>query len=692
MELNPETVLRNRYQIIRLLGKGGMGAVYLAYDTTLEHQVAVKINQNPTEQATSQFLREARLLAALRHPNLPRVSDYFIEGPNQYLVMDYIPGDDLNTVVESQGAQPVEQVLRWAEQLGSALEYMHSQQPPVIHRDIKPGNLKLTSEGEVILVDFGIAKAADTSQATATGAMGYTPGYAPPEQYGSAHTGPYSDQYAFAATLYALLSGQKPVDSVQRVLGAAVLTPLGLLNARIPKHVQAAIEQAMSVKPDDRFPSVAEFVHALLDPSFQPTVKHPAQAAQSPAGTLALPQSRRLPRWLIPAGVALVAVLAIGAALIFGGGGAPAATATRPAVAQMTATQPHTATIAPAQANTQTPTAPATFTPTPEPSLTVTPSLTPTPEPTFTPTLAPLGGGGVIAFASDREDGKTFQIWTMRVSLDTAGNFVVSDLTQITSGAGNKTSPAWSPDGTKLLYVAPGGIAANGLDLGLDIFMLDLSQPGSVPVNLTERYGNDVDPAWSPDGRWIAYASDNARTDGAKTLYLMDPNVPGVRVDQLGGGQQEFSPTWSPDMKYLAYVSPVNFNNILYLRKAENNYDEPVGEFFDQAQMSARTGQVADPAFSPDGSQIAYTRNDGGIRRIYSAVFTSRGNKIARLSSASRDREPAWSPDGQWIVFTSERDGNIEVYIMTSTGLLETNLTQHPAKDQQPAWQPLPKS
>jgi len=271
-DLSPEAILNNRYRIVKKLGQGGMGAVFLAYDLNLEHQVAVKVNYNPSPEGTSQFLREARLLANLRHPNLPRMVDYFIQDQDQYLVMDYIPGDDLSTRIKAQGAQPLERVMQWADELGSAIAYLHGQCPPVIHRDIKPANIKLTLEGEPILVDFGIAKTADANQANATGAVGYTPGFAPPEQYaGSARTGPYSDQYALAATLYALLSGQKPEDGVQRVLGRATLAPLNVLMPSIPIEVDQAIQKAMSIKPDDRFASVSEFLKALRGTSYQTT-------------------------------------------------------------------------------------------------------------------------------------------------------------------------------------------------------------------------------------------------------------------------------------------------------------------------------------------------------------------------------------------------------------------------------------
>ena len=285
MELAPKTLLKERYEIIRKLGQGGMGAVYMAHDVVLEDVVAVKANRNPLPQSSNLFLREARLLATLRHPNLPRVTDYFIINEIQYLVMDYIPGDDLNVIIKETGVQPLDMVLLWAEQIGSALVYLHNQNPPVVHRDIKPGNIKLMPSGEVMLVDFGIAKSNDPSQATTTGMTGFTPGYAPPEQYGTAHTGTYTDQYALAATLYHLLTNQHPVDSLQRIMGTAVLTPMNLLNPKIPAPIQAAIEKAMSLHPEERFPGVEEFLKVLTNPA---NLKAPAISIEtSPANPVA---------------------------------------------------------------------------------------------------------------------------------------------------------------------------------------------------------------------------------------------------------------------------------------------------------------------------------------------------------------------------------------------------------------------
>ena len=267
MTLEINTLLKDRYLIEEQLGKGGMGAVYLATDTAVERKVAVKVNLNPSEEAKRQFEREARMLAVLRHPNLPLVTDHFVLDDAQYLVMDYVPGDDLSSLLKREGAQPLEEVLEWGRQLGAALTYLHKQMPAVIHRDIKPANIKITPEGQVILVDFGIAKTSEGGFTTA-GARGYTPGYAPPEQYGAAPTGPYSDQYSLAATLYALLLGTPPTEAIDRILHQATLASPRTLDKRIPKHVDAALKRALSIDQNQRFLSVEEFAKALTNRKF----------------------------------------------------------------------------------------------------------------------------------------------------------------------------------------------------------------------------------------------------------------------------------------------------------------------------------------------------------------------------------------------------------------------------------------
>ena len=219
--LASNTILQDRYRIVRLLGKGGMGAVYEAIDQRVSCVVALKETLVAREsEARHAFQREAALLANLRHSSLPKVMDYFDEPQGDFLVMEYIPGNDLAELLSLRDAPfSQEQVLRWAIELLRLLEYLHTREPPILHRDIKPANLKATKQGEIFLLDFGLAKGSAGQMATietSKSVSGYTPVYAPLEQILGQGTDPRSDLYALGATLYHLLTGQTPVSAPAR--------------------------------------------------------------------------------------------------------------------------------------------------------------------------------------------------------------------------------------------------------------------------------------------------------------------------------------------------------------------------------------------------------------------------------------------------------------------------------------------
>ena len=188
------------------------------------------------------FEREARLLASLRHPAVPNVSDHFSENEGQFLVMEYITGDDVETLFQARpGAVGVGETLDWADQLLDALAYLHAQDPPIVHRDIKPQNLKLSDRKQIVLLDFGLAKghAADMTLTGGKSLFGYTPAYAPLEQIRGSGTDPRSDLYSLGATLYHLLTGAAPADAVTRanaVIGGQPdpLRPASDLNPAVP--------------------------------------------------------------------------------------------------------------------------------------------------------------------------------------------------------------------------------------------------------------------------------------------------------------------------------------------------------------------------------------------------------------------------------------------------------------------------
>jgi serine/threonine-protein kinase len=272
-------ILRDRYKIREQIGQGGTGSIYLADDMRLEGRLCalkeVEHNQAlPThifEQAREQFFREASVLARLDHPNLPKVSDFFSEGPRDYLVMDFVPGKDLRErMQEARRAQTFiseNEILRWAVQIADALNYLHSQEPSLIHRDIKPSNLKITPSGIIKLVDFGLVKIMAPDEVTITIIQGQgTALYTPLEQYGGddSHTDARADIFSFGATLYHLITNEPPAEARKRFLDTRSLTPPRAINPDVSIDVERAILWAMALHPDDRPKNVIEFREALL--------------------------------------------------------------------------------------------------------------------------------------------------------------------------------------------------------------------------------------------------------------------------------------------------------------------------------------------------------------------------------------------------------------------------------------------
>ncbi len=272
--LAANTLLQNRYLIVHLIGKGGMGDVYLAIDQRLGSAVALKRTFfSGDEVFADAFEREARTLARLRNNALPKVSDHFIEDETQYLIMEHIAGDDLAKRLEvSEKPFPVAWVLFWADQLLDALGYLHSQEPPVLHRDIKPQNLKLTDENSVVLLDFGLSKntVGETRSATTGSVVGYTPHFAPMEQIRGTGTDARSDIYSLSATLYQLLTNVVPPDVLTRadaLLGGKPdpIEALNEINGEVSREVSDVILKGMAVSQEQRFSGARQMQKALRD-------------------------------------------------------------------------------------------------------------------------------------------------------------------------------------------------------------------------------------------------------------------------------------------------------------------------------------------------------------------------------------------------------------------------------------------
>ncbi|MBN1877845.1 MAG: protein kinase [Anaerolineae bacterium] len=299
---------QDRYRILRILGQGGMGAVYEAYHQGLEMPVAIKemipqpgLAPKFLDDMRAQFKREAVILARLSHHHLVHVIDSFEEGGNAYLVMEKVDGESMAERIVRAGALPESLVLQWAHQLLDALAYCHGQ--GIIHRDIKPHNIIIHPDGRAILVDFGLVKLwdpYDPRTKTVMRGMG-TPEYAPPEQYDAeaGHTDARSDIYSLGATLYHALAGQAPPTATRRVVNPEALLPVRALIPTVTERTEAVLLQALELRPIQRFQSAREMSLALRGETDLSPVAGMMTAQVAPTGTKIMPKSDT-PRATIP--------------------------------------------------------------------------------------------------------------------------------------------------------------------------------------------------------------------------------------------------------------------------------------------------------------------------------------------------------------------------------------------------------
>jgi len=418
MTLTTGQILQNRYRIVSLLGQGGMGAVYRAWDMRLDVVVALKemtsqpgLDTQTLAQLRQQFQQEAMTLARLHHPHLVRVTDFFEEGGNAYLVMDFAEGENLAHRIEREGALPEAQVLEWGDQLLDALAYCHAQ--GVIHRDVKPQNVIICLDGRAMMVDFGLVKLWDPHDPrtrTAIHALG-TPEYAPPEQYDTqmGHTDPRSDIYSMGATLYHALTGQAPPTATMRIASPGIFQPPRRMNPRISSRTDAAVLRATELAVGNRFATAQEMAAVLRGEVVAPAPLV-APRLQTDEATRVIPgappaRRKRVPVWAWALGGLVVLALVAGAVAgvsLWKGSLTPTpqveetAAGTAVAVALTETEETATPLVSPSPTRTAAtkPTSTATRTPTRTPKATSTPAgaLTRTPEGTAGTTPTPKAG------------------------------------------------------------------------------------------------------------------------------------------------------------------------------------------------------------------------------------------------------------------------------------------------------------
>ncbi len=696
MTLPINSLIQERYKIIKILGHGGMGSVYMAMDENIQIPVAIKENLVLTENHLAQFKKEAVILASLRHPNLPRVSDYFdLSGQGQYLVMDYIDGEDLRERIEREEKLPEKDVIIIGLMMCDALMYLHNLSPKVIHRDIKPGNIRITPEGNVILVDFGLVKVFDINQQTATGARAMTPGYSPPEQYGSGPTDERSDIYSLGATLYAALTGIIPEESLNRLSGKEKLTPIKKYRSSISESLDKIIQKALEIEPENRYQTAEDFYMALLaegnfllsSNSIGLVTPPPSEKSNTSIKTaISQPlirsfqlnnepkkQKSTINLWLLGILIPLLVILIY------------ALTQNKnflaPLINETSGISTSESDIMMTQKS-ETPSVKNSITP----SLVEVENSEQLPVLQLTPDQAQFlgGGSGFIAYASNFQE-SVMQIWMM----DVGGKNKIK-LTHLPDGA---CQPDWSPDGNKIVFISPCTAKKETYE-GARLFVLDLSSNDEIkPVPIPLDPSGDFDPVWSPDGNQIAFSSfrpGNHPITKDKMLHIYTYDLNSDTLKEITDSRwKDRGPAWSNDGSKITFTRKIADNEIWVIDLMS----------FEEFSFAAKSNiDFLYPHWSLNNNIIFFTHQNkysGSLPYIVGKRIEDAGVNIefrippSGQKSFSPSVDSVVSPDGQWFVFESWPDGvNHDLYIATINGANLTQLTFEESFEFGPDWRP----
>lgn len=709
MILERDSFLQKRYRIIENLGQGGMGSIYRAIDENLGLEVAVKENLFTTEEYARQFRLEAVILANLRHPNLPRVSDHFvIAGEGQYLIMDYIEGEDLRQRMERVGLLPEDEIIQVGAAMCDALTYLHTRKPPVLHRDIKPGNVKISPDGHIYLVDFGLAKVIQGNQATTTGARAMTPGYSPPEQYGTARTDARTDIYSLGATLYAALTGVIPEDGLARAMDNAQLTPLRKRNPEIARRLAAAIEKAMEIDPGDRYQTAEAFKLALLnaksktqqltgtytisppppeaerqaDPAKAAVLAHSIPLEEQPFVSPRKKQMQRTTRMIRTISGGFLAFLLISFLLILFFAPQLLPDSTRKYFTFLPSVPEVVLPTQTAQVETPIELASPTLLNTPVIEMTATADLTidvtQTAASALTQTLVPTPIGAdylQIAYASTRTG--VSQIYLTNLLSDQA--------IPITNMPGGACQPSWAPDGSKLVFTSPCGIKKDTYSES-SLFIIDADGSNLIPLSTATVPGGDFEPAWSPDGKYIAFTS---LRDGYMQIYSYNLASSSItRLVETPVNKPARQASWSPDGK-----------TIVYSYQRVDAYEIWTMSAFglDEKSFLLSADYLSNnfPIFSPDGKYILFSQTNTRDAKLPDLFFVKLSDPSTPLKvslGVNSITDVHYSPDGNWLAYEAGGERGYHVYYSTPSGGNQARITQDVFSDDfDSAWRPILK-
>ena len=631
--------INNRYNILSLLGEGGMGEVYLAIDQHAAHQVAVKIlarqlSTNP--ESLERFKREAETLRQLDHPNIVKFVDAFNYAGQYVIVMEYVPGGSLHDLLK-QGPLPIDRAHRIAVELCDAL--IRSHHLNIIHRDLKPDNVLLDKDGKPKLADFGVARLEEGTRMTRTGTQVGTPYYMAPEAWGGKPLDAQADIWSLGIMLFEMLAGQVPFNgdtplAVMSQVSTAPLPNIKKLRGDIPAGLIQIIKRMLARDKKRRYATMREVAVDLERERQKKTAKPGSTSYTSERGKSVSTLRPKTAVFLV-GGVVILAIA----------GGFPYISGL----------------LAGNREGGNTPTALSTSTfDSSENIPTVAETSTLAPVPTATSTA--IGGGdGKIAFVSDR-DGKG-EIYVM--------NLDENNPIQLTNNTEGNLNLAISPDGRKIAFGA-----FTEVDSELHIMNAD----GSNPTVLTNTPGIYYGvPIWSPDSRKILF--DYYYVYGCcqrrNTIHLM--NADGSNeIDLTNITNQTYGPAWSPDGEKIAFGVGINGNDEIYLINVDGS---------NLINLTNHPANDGGPVWSPDGKKIAFLSDRDGNNEIY--IMDSNGSSPVNLTNSNaEDTNPVWSPDGTKIAFVSHRDGNDEIYVMSVDGTDLLNVTNHLAADTNPVWSP----
>jgi serine/threonine-protein kinase len=652
------------FRIERVLGRGGMGVVYLAEQLRYGRKVALKVLAPELTDDTlyrERFEQEWRTAARLDHPSIVPIFEAGEADGVLFIAMRYVEGIDLQALISNEGQLTPERTLDVLGQVAGALDAAHTK--GLVHRDVKPANVLIASgpgiAGEhAYLADFGVAKQSHTrSGLTQTGFFVGTVDYAAPEQIEGKRVDGRADLYALGCVLYQCLSGSRPFERESQValISAHLFEPAPALSAKrpdLPGALDPVIAKALAKSPDDRYATCSELIAAArsatgLGRQAVPTVAEGAPptvveaplaaTAQAAAATVpaAAPSEKRWSRRRLAliGGAALVAILGIGlgVGLGMGGGGDDPETQAGVTTGGGAGTQGGSTTDGSATTG-------------------ETPAATGETEPPAPP--PPPQESGVLVFASERDG--DFDIYAS--ALDGSGRV------RLTNEPSTEGGPRWSPDGTRIAFYS---------DRDGDYELYLMNADGSGVAKLTEDDVPEGRPSFSPDGAQLAFAAGEGEQAEIWTI-----GVDGSNLTQLTqNNQQDSTPTWSPDGTRIAFSRHDGTDYEVWTMGADGS---------DEAQLTDNPADDDTPSWSPDGSLLVFSSNRQNANYDIWTMGAD-GSSPGRLATASReDGLPAYFGDGSRIVFDSSRDGDFEVFFMNADGSGQTQVTDDLTPDLEP--------